>query len=308
MAPPPSATNLKRKAPAAPSPTPTDQSQPSSSTNPSKRKRPRTSSKAAKATAALAPPLLPPSSASLPPRPPAPTPVASTSKLPPPPPPPAVSNAPPPRVNRKRKLVPPRPLDSLLPPGSAVTGPTAQIEGRTVVLVSRKSSLSSYMRRCKALIVEEGCSSLTLHGLTASIPHTLLLLHSLLSILPFPANQVSYTIKTTSVRVTDEIVPEDEEEEIEMMGRWCSGVEIVVLIGGGVGKEAKGVKGKKAKEKKQKAKGAKKSLGTTRGVKGKGKAAGEGGRAGAGMVEDEGADEDLGEVFVEEDEMDAMNG
>ena len=99
-----------------------------------------------------------------------------------------------------------------------------------------------------------------------------------------------------------------------MMGRWCSGVEIVVLIGGGVGKETKGKKGKAGKGKEEKKGRGKKSA--VKGVpgqeKGKSVEAGSGSGAGAGTgMEEEGeggGDEDLGEVFVEEDEMDAMNG
>lgn len=58
---------------------------------------------------------------------------------------------------KKRKLAPPKPPGAGLPAGAAVTGPTGQIKGRDVVLVSRRAELGSYMRKCKALMVEEGC-------------------------------------------------------------------------------------------------------------------------------------------------------
>lgn len=69
--------------------------------------------------------------------------------------------------------------------------------------------------------------------MTTSIPHCLTLLHSLLSILPFPRAQLSYTITTTSVPLTDEIIPADEEEDIALRNRFASGVEIVLRVGRG---------------------------------------------------------------------------
>ena len=161
---------------------------------------------------------------------------------------------------KKRKLAPPKPPGAGLPAGAAVTGPTGQIKGRDVVMVSRKAELGSYMRRCKALMVEEGCAplsssrrtsrglrltvcvttpsslrSITLHALSASIPHLFLLLHSLLAILPFPRSTVHHTIKTSSVQLTDELIPDDEEEAITLNERWCSAVEVVISVGGGPG-------------------------------------------------------------------------
>lgn len=66
-----------------------------------------------------------------------------------------------PKGARVRKLAPPRPVNSGLPKGSAVTGPSAQIKGRNTILVSRKSSLGSYMARCRSVIVDEGCALAT---------------------------------------------------------------------------------------------------------------------------------------------------
>lgn len=75
--------------------------------------------------------------------------------------------------------------------------------------------------------------SITLHAMSASIPHLFLLLHSLLAILPFPRSTVHHTIKTSSVRLTDELIPDDEEEAITLGERWASAVEVVISIVGG---------------------------------------------------------------------------
>lgn len=120
--------------------------------------------------------------------------------------------------------------------------------------------------------------------------------------------------------MTDEVVPEDENEEITIEGRWCSGVEIVVTVGGGRGREDKGKgkgKGKKGKKgekgpgevgKDRKNKGMENNtavvvVGSKVKRKGKGR---EGGREQG--EEEQGGDEDVGMTVVEEDEMDAMNG
>ncbi|CDZ97797.1 hypothetical protein [Phaffia rhodozyma] len=201
-----------------------------------------------------------------------------------------------------KKLIPPKPphrQGAALPVGSAVHGPTAKIEGRNVVLVSRKNSIAGYLRRCKKLIVEEGNSSISIHALTTSIPLAFTLLHSLLSILPFPRTQLSYTIHTTSVPVTDEITPEDEEEDIIIRERMCSGVEITLLVGKREATEGKAREGTEKAERKKRLKKRGKGRGRT-----KAKAAA---RGPEGQNEDDADTEALNEAEVD-DEMDAMNG
>lgn len=96
--------------------------------------------------------------------------------------------------------------------------------------------------------------TITLHALSASIPHLFLLLHSLLAILPFPPADVHHAITTSSVKLTDELVPDDEEEPIVLGERWCSAVEIVIRVGGssrGDGDDAEGPRTKKVRRKKR---------------------------------------------------------
>ena len=47
-------------------------------------------------------------------------------------------------------------------------------------------------------------ATIHLHALSAAIPHSILILHSLLDILPFPQRCVSYELKSGSVKCFDE--------------------------------------------------------------------------------------------------------
>lgn len=42
------------------------------------------------------------------------------------------------------------------PTGAGLANPTREIRGRNVIFVTRKTGLGAYMKRCKALLVEEG--------------------------------------------------------------------------------------------------------------------------------------------------------
>lgn len=66
------------------------------------------------------------------------------------------------QLKTARRMQPMKPLatdgQSALgrPKKASGSGPTRGIDGRDVVFVTRKTSLGSYMRRCKALLVEDG--------------------------------------------------------------------------------------------------------------------------------------------------------
>ncbi len=57
---------------------------------------------------------------------------------------------------------------------------------------------------------------ITLHALCASIPHSLLLLHALLDILPYPKQYVNYEIRTSTVECTDEVFGKNGADDEEM--------------------------------------------------------------------------------------------
>jgi hypothetical protein len=59
--------------------------------------------------------------------------------------------------HRLNKLVPPRPLPTV-PAGVSATGPrSAHHEGKNYITVTRKTKLGSYLRRCKDVILKNGC-------------------------------------------------------------------------------------------------------------------------------------------------------
>ena len=68
---------------------------------------------------------------------------------------------------RMNKLQPPRPFPTV-PTSVSATGPrSAHTEGKNYICITRKTSLGAYMRRCKDVIIQDGCAVL---GLLSSIP------------------------------------------------------------------------------------------------------------------------------------------
>ncbi|KAJ9104659.1 hypothetical protein QFC21_002157 [Naganishia friedmannii] len=170
-----------------------------------------------------------------------------------------------------RRMPPPKPLptttsfttindgQSLLgrPKGASGSGPTRDVTGRNVVFVTRKTGLGSYMRRCKALLVDEGMNEITLHALCVAIPHAVMLLYALVDILPYPRQFVHHEIRTESVDCVDEMVGVEpvvggkakgkgkgkaeegkvfsifEEDEGGLRSRTKSGIRITIRIGKG---------------------------------------------------------------------------
>ena len=59
--------------------------------------------------------------------------------------------------HKVNKLAPPRPLPTV-PAGVSSTGPrSAHHEGKNYITVTRKTKLGSYLRRCKDVILKNGC-------------------------------------------------------------------------------------------------------------------------------------------------------
>jgi ribonuclease P/MRP protein subunit RPP20 len=67
----------------------------------------------------------------------------------------------------------------------------------------------------------------------AAIPHLLQLSQALPPILPFPASDIHMEVLTGTVEVTDEILPDDEDEDISYQNRGKSTLNIVIRIGDG---------------------------------------------------------------------------
>ncbi|RXK34930.1 hypothetical protein M231_07801 [Tremella mesenterica] len=167
-----------------------------------------------------------------------------------PPLPPVSSSSHPGAINGRQPNLPLKTLQGLK---TRRTDSTKAGYGREVVLVTRKSGLGTLIGRCRSLVLDEGYTTLTLHALSAAIPHALLLLHALLDILPYPKGSggMWYEIKTGSVECVDEVstlpdlsnptglegeeefpgVGAIEEDEPERVSRIKSSIQIQLHIG-----------------------------------------------------------------------------
>ena len=60
---------------------------------------------------------------------------------------------------RRNKLAPPRPWPTVAR-GDSATGPrSAHKEGKNYICITRKTNLGAYLRRCKDLVLKDGCVS-----------------------------------------------------------------------------------------------------------------------------------------------------
>ncbi|WVW85366.1 hypothetical protein I302_107404 [Kwoniella bestiolae CBS 10118] len=150
---------------------------------------------------------------SLPRKPSAPHPSASAHpstskrKIPPPLPPKPIKSSHPSsstHPNGKTSTIPLKPLQGI---SKTRSDSTKDGFGREVVFVTRKTGLGMLLGRCRSLVVDEGYTSLRFHAIGAAIPQSLLLLHALLDLLPYPKGEKGmwYEIKTGSVECVDEI-------------------------------------------------------------------------------------------------------
>ncbi|GJJ12213.1 hypothetical protein Clacol_006454 [Clathrus columnatus] len=125
-----------------------------------------------------------------------------------------------------RKLASQRPFPTVATSVSATGPKSAHKEGNNLICVSRKTTLGSYLSRCKRVLVEQGYDNLHLHAMGAAIPHLLKLAVSLPEILPYPRADLKIEIRTGTIGVMDELIPENEEEDIEMRTRGKAGVSV----------------------------------------------------------------------------------
>jgi len=148
------------------------------------------------------------------------------------------SKAPPQPRSRRLKLAPPRPFPSV-PTSSNATGPrSARAEGNNQILVSRKTPLGAYLRRCKECVLKHGYKTVNLSAMAAAIPHLLLLVTSLPETLPYSREEVHFEYKTGTVKSMDEVLPaEDEEDEdtiqSDLVERKSSSLSVTITIGDG---------------------------------------------------------------------------
>lgn len=92
-------------------------------------------------------------------------------------------------------------------PGLIVPSPSS-VTGERTTIISDFHPLSINLLPLLFLTIGTlHCShaQITLHALSAAIPHALLVLHSLLDILPFPKKHVSHELKSSSVKCFDEL-------------------------------------------------------------------------------------------------------
>ncbi|EAU88055.2 hypothetical protein CC1G_10828 [Coprinopsis cinerea okayama7 len=125
---------------------------------------------------------------------------------------------------RIRKLAPPRPFP-LVPTSVSVTGPhSAHKEGKNFICISRRNGLGAYLRRYKTL---------HLSAMGAAIPLLLQLSCALPPILPFSKDEIHTEVLTGTCEVQDEIIPEDDQEDIDIQSRFKSTLQVVIRIGDG---------------------------------------------------------------------------
>lgn len=140
------------------------------------------------------------------------------------------------RRPRIQKLAPPRPFPTVSPASSA-TGPrSAHLEGKNNICITRKTKLAAYLRRCMALLVDDGFKELRLSAMGAAIPHLALLAVSLPPILPWAESEVHVDVFTGSIEVHDEVLSESGSEagdgpQEEFRTRVKSTMDVIIRIG-----------------------------------------------------------------------------
>ncbi|KAL5533042.1 hypothetical protein ACEPAF_4818 [Sanghuangporus sanghuang] len=132
-----------------------------------------------------------------------------------------------------RKLAPPRPFPTV-PTSVSATGPrSAHKEGKNRICITRKTDLGAYLRRCKDVVLQDGYKTLYLHAMGAAVPHLARLAVSLPSILPYDSSEIQTEVRTGTVEVQDEIIPDDEDEDVSLRTRGKSTMSVTIKIEGG---------------------------------------------------------------------------
>ncbi|KIJ22739.1 hypothetical protein M422DRAFT_786357 [Sphaerobolus stellatus SS14] len=139
-----------------------------------------------------------------------------------------------------RRLVPPRPFP-IVPTSESASGPaSSHKEGQNYICVSRKTTLATYLSRCKKLLIDKRYNEVHLHALGAAIPHLLMLAVSLPPILPFSQDEIQIEVRTGTVQLIDEVIPDDDDVDITMRNRGKASASVIVRVpdsaGGKLGK------------------------------------------------------------------------
>ncbi|KAI0324685.1 hypothetical protein GY45DRAFT_1262378 [Cubamyces sp. BRFM 1775] len=143
-------------------------------------------------------------------------------------------------AHKIRKLVPPRPFPTV-PTSVSATGPrSAHTEGKNYICVTRRTELGAYLRRCKDVFLKDGYKTLHLSAMGAAIPHLMQLALSLPPILPYSPDEIHTEVKTGTVEVQDELIPEDEDGDISYRTRGKSTISVIIKVGDGVDEPAAG--------------------------------------------------------------------
>ncbi|KAK9763798.1 hypothetical protein K7432_009217 [Basidiobolus ranarum] len=97
----------------------------------------------------------------------------------------------------------------------------------TDIYVSSKQSFGSQLQRIKVLLLEKRVSTVTIHGLGKALGKAILLATTLKEVLH---DQVVLETTTSSVKLVDDIIPEDEEEDLKTNVRTNSAIHILVSM------------------------------------------------------------------------------
>jgi len=130
-----------------------------------------------------------------------------------------------------KKLAPKRPIPTVARSVNASGPKSSHHEGENLICITRKTPLARYLQRCKGILTGGKHKYLLLYALGAAIPHLMLLATSLPLILPFPRDEVHIDSRTDTVDCTEELVPEDEEEDISYRTKGRSAISVLVRIG-----------------------------------------------------------------------------
>ncbi|RGB25871.1 hypothetical protein C1646_722641 [Rhizophagus diaphanus] len=97
----------------------------------------------------------------------------------------------------------------------------------TDIYVSRKSNFKGQLFRAKKLLMEDGHPSITIHGLGAAIQRSINLV---LALNDLTHNQIIYKTTTSTVQLVDDIIPDDDDKDLESQIRQNSAVHIQVSL------------------------------------------------------------------------------
>ena len=105
-----------------------------------------------------------------------------------------------------------------------------------VLNITRKTNLMNYLNRSKNIFFNLGYQSLIINSLSAAIPHSLKLLSLIKSNLPVDDKRnVNVKILTNTVKVNDEVIPNDKELDVYNQSRYQSALTIIINLDNGDG-------------------------------------------------------------------------